>query len=48
VEGARFEDTWGAGVDGGARIREVFAVEALLTWVPTWLIGTNFTDGTDV
>src|SRR5687767_1385367 len=48
VEGARFEDTWSAGVTTGLRFNEWLAAEALLSWVPTWLIGTNFTDGTDV
>jgi hypothetical protein len=32
----------------GLQLGEYLAVEALLTWVPTWLIGTNFSDGTDV
>jgi opacity protein-like surface antigen len=48
VEGARFEDTWGAGATAGVRFNDWLAVEGLLTWVPTWLIGTNFSDGTDV
>jgi hypothetical protein len=48
VEGARFEDTWSAGVTTGLRFNDWAAAEALLSWVPTWLIGTNFPDGTDV
>src|SRR5688500_14722814 len=44
VEGARFEDTWAAGLTAGLRVNEYLAVEALLSWVPTWLIGKNFGD----
>jgi hypothetical protein len=48
VEGARFEDTWGAGATAGLRLTEYLAVETLVSWTPTWLMGTNFRDGTDV
>jgi opacity protein-like surface antigen len=48
VHGARFEDTWGAGATVGLRVNDYLALEALLSWVPTWLIGTNLSDGTDV
>lgn len=48
VRGARFEDTWSAGLAAGIRMNDVLALEALFNWTPTWLFGTNFPDGTDV
>lgn len=48
VEDARFLDSWSAGATVGLRLTELVAVEALLSWVPTWLVGDNLPDGTDV
>lgn len=48
VRGARFEDTWGAGLTAGVRMNDVLALEALFNWTPTWLFGTNLPEGTDV
>jgi hypothetical protein len=48
VEGAHYEDTWSAGLTAGLRLEDWLSVEALLSWAPTWLMGTNFTGGTDV
>ena len=48
VEEARLEDSWTAGVTGGLRLGDRFAVEAVFVWVPTWLTGRDWTELTDV
>lgn len=48
IEAPRFQDTWSAGLTAGLRLSDRFGVEGLMTWTPTWLIGSNFENGTDV
>ena len=48
IDAPRFEDTWSAGITGALRVNDVWAIEGMMVWTPTWLVGSNFQDGTDV
>ena len=48
IDAPRFENTWSAGITAALRLGDVWAVEGLMTWTPTWLVGSNFENGTDV